>query len=285
MKTILYSLFISLACMLVLACKKSNVVSVTPSMPVPVVTVYEFEKDPVWQDEFDIDGLPDANKWNYDEGGSGWGNNELQYYTKSRSENARAENGKLIIETIKEDFSGKKYTSARLVTKRKGDWLYGKFVIRAKIPEGRGTWPAIWMLATDTNYGTNYWPDNGEIDIMEHVGFDPNRIHGNIHTKAYNHAIQTNKGNNVVIPTATSEYHTYTTEWTPVSIKILIDDNPYFEFKNEGTWQKWPFDKKFHLLLNIAVGGNWGGQKGVDDAIFPKRMEVDYVRVYALKKN
>lgn len=247
---------------------------------------YEFGNVPFWQDEFEKDGLPDATKWDYDVGGNGWGNNELEYYTKAVAKNARVENGKLIIEAHKENLNNNKYTSARLVTKKKGDWLYGKFVIRAKIPQGVGTWPAIWMLPTDQTYGNAYWPDNGEIDIMEHVGFDPNRIHGNVHTKAFNHSIGTNKGNNLLIPTAMSDFHEYIVEWTPVEIKILVDNNNYFTFQKEGNeWQKWPFDKPFHLLLNIAIGGNWGGQKGVDDAIFPQQMEVDYVRVYALKKN
>jgi beta-glucanase (GH16 family) len=258
--------------------------------PIPdyssVATSYEFASSPIWQDEFDKEGLPDATKWSYDVGGNGWGNSELQYYTKETLKNARVENGKLVIEVIKESFSANNYTSARLVTKKKGDWLYGKFVIRAKIPQGIGTWPAIWMLATDQSYGTTYWPDNGEIDIMEHVGFDPNRINANIHTKAYNHSIGTNKGNNLVIPTAISDFHDYILEWTPSEIKVSVDDKTYFTFQKEANeWQKWPFDKPFHLLLNIAIGGSWGGQKGVDNNIFPQRMEVDYVRVYPLKKN
>src|SRR5205823_11891586 len=117
-------------------------------------------------------GLPDSTKWSYDLGGSGWGNNEAEYYTKSLK-NAHVDNGKLSIEAIKEYMGGKSYTSARLVTKKKGDWLYGRFEIRAKLPKGVGTWPAIWMLASEQNYGTQYWPDNGDIYIMEHVGFDP----------------------------------------------------------------------------------------------------------------
>lgn len=244
---------------------------------------YFFEDSPIWQDDFEYTGAPDPAKWGYDLGGHGWGNNELQNYTKS-TKNARVENGKLIIEVLREKMDNNNYTSARLVSKNKGDWTYGKFVIRAKIPQGRGTWPAIWMLPTNQSYGTQYWPDNGEIDIMEHVGFDPNVIHGNIHTKAYNHSIKTNKGNSTVVPTALEEFHVYATEWTPTSIKISIDGKEYFVFSNEKNWQAWPFDKPFHLLLNIAVGGNWGGLKGIDDSIFPQRMEVEYVRVYALKK-
>lgn len=268
-----------------LACQKQNDYGPVPDYST-VATTYEFATTPVWQDEFEKDGLPDASKWSYDVGGNGWGNNELQYYTKENPKNARIENGKLVIVAIKENFEKNNYTSARLVTKKKGDWLYGKFVIRAKLPQGIGTWAAIWMLASDQNYGTAYWPDNGEIDIMEHVGFDPNRIHANIHTKAYNHSIGTNKGFNILVPTSLSDFHDYILEWTPSEVKLSVDDKPYFTFQKEGNdWQKWPFDKPFHLLLNIAIGGSWGGQKGIDNSIFPQRMEVDYVRVYPLKKN
>ncbi|MEZ4902736.1 MAG: glycoside hydrolase family 16 protein [Spirosomataceae bacterium] len=275
---------ISIGLVLILACQKKE-----NSLEFPfanrMVTNYEFESHPIWQDEFDGNGLPDTTKWGYEVGGSGWGNNELQYYTKAEAKNARIENGKLIIEAHKEHLNSNEYTSARLTTRKKGDWLYGRIIVRAKIPQGLGTWPAIWMLATEQTYGTAYWPDNGEIDIMEHVGFDPNRVHGNIHTKAYNHSIGTNKGNNVMVLTAISDFHDYIVEWTPAFIKILVDDNTYFTFqKDSNEWQKWPFDKPFFLLLNIAVGGNWGGQKGIDNNIFPQRMEVDYVRVYALKK-
>src|SRR6188768_4168282 len=140
----------------------------------------------VWSDEFNYNGLPDAKKWNYDIGGHGWGNNELQFYTKEKLKNARVENGNLIIEAHKEKFENSGYTSARLVSKGKGDWQYGKIEVRAQIPDGRGTWPAIWMLGSTSPFN---WPDDGEIDIMEHVGFDQGRIHASIHCKKYNHVI------------------------------------------------------------------------------------------------
>ncbi|GAB3522949.1 glycoside hydrolase family 16 protein [Emticicia fontis] len=244
------------------------------------------DSTPVWADEFNYTGLPDPNKWSYDIGGNGWGNQEKQYYTKD-AKNARVENGVLIIEARKEKMENNEYTSARLVTKNKADFLYGRFEFKAKLPKGRGTWPAGWMLATEKSYGANYWPDNGEIDIIEHVGFDQDRIHGNIHTKAFNHTIKTNKGNNVVVPGVSDGFHVYACEWTPDAISIEIDGNKYFTFPKESNygWAEWPFDKKFHMILNIAIGGGWGGQKGIDDSIFPQRMEVDYVRVYqAVKK-
>ncbi|MCF8303397.1 MAG: family 16 glycosylhydrolase [Bacteroidales bacterium] len=232
----------------------------------------------VWQDEFDYSGLPDSEKWDYDVGGSGWGNNELQFYTEADTNNARVQNGKLIIEAHKENYSGNEYTSARLITKNKGDWKYGRIEVRAKVPAGRGTWPAVWMLPTDWEYGG--WPSSGEIDIMEYVGYDPNVIHQTVHTQAYNHLNGTEQSQSTYLETAEEQFHVYAIEWTEDEIEFFVDGELRFTFENEGTWQKWPFDKRFHLLLNVAIGGNWGGAQGVDDSIFPVQMEVDYVRVY-----
>jgi len=235
----------------------------------------------VWGDEFNYTGLPDSTKWNYDVGGHGWGNNELQFYTQKRLENARVENGNLIIEARKEPWHGMNYTSARLVTKNKGDWQYGKIEIRAKIPRGRGTWPAIWMLGSRTPLK---WPDDGEIDIMEHVGFDQGVIHGSIHCKKYNHVIGTQKTATIPVPDCSDNFHRYSVEWSNSDLTISVDSTKYFEFANEKSgYDAWPFDNKMHLLLNIAVGGNWGGQKGVDDSIWPQKMEIDYVRVWQKK--
>ncbi len=242
------------------------------------------DKALVWSDEFDYNGLPDSKKWGYDTDGnsSGWGNNELQYYTASRLKNAEVKDGHLYITAYKEDYEGFKYTSARLVTRQKGDWLYGRVEVKAKIPDGRGMWPAIWMLPTDWQYGG--WPASGEIDIMESVGYDPYKIVGTVHTEAYNHTIGTQKGATTTVQTCYSDFHVYALEWEPAAIRIYVDDLNYFTFRNEGTGYKtWPFDKRFHLLLNVAVGGNWGGAQGVDDAIFPRTMVVDYVRIYQKK--
>lgn len=233
---------------------------------------------PAWSDEFNYSGLPDSSKWSYDVGGHGWGNNELQFYTASRPENARVENGNLIIEAHREDWEGKNYTSARLVSKGKGDWTYGRIEVRAKLPKGLGTWPAIWMLASTTPLA---WPDDGEIDIMEHVGFDHGRVHGSVHTKKYNHVAGTQKTAQVMVPDCSENYHVYGLNWTKDSIHVSVDGKDYFHFANEKTGKDaWPFDQPFHLLLNIAVGGNWGGMKGVDENIWPQRMEIDYVRVW-----
>lgn len=243
---------------------------------------WTFEKAPVWADEFDYTGLPDSTKWSYDLGGDGWGNHELQYYT-SDLENARVGEGVLRITALKVDLEGMEYTSARLVSKNKGDFLYGRFEVKAKLPKGRGTWPAAWMLPTDWAYGG--WPRSGEIDIIEHVGFNQNSVHMSVHTQAYNHTLKTQKTNARIVLGVSEDFHLYRIDWTPHAVRGYVDDVPLFEFINEEKGvDEWPFDKPFHLLLNLAVGGDWGGAKGVDSDIFPQSMEVDYVRVYEMKK-
>lgn len=233
----------------------------------------------VWADEFDYEGLPDSTKWTYDVGGDGWGNNELQYYTEDRLKNARVEDGHLIIEAHQDTFETRNYSSARLLTRGKQAWRYGRFEIRAKLPSGTGTWPAIWMLPEDWAYGG--WPESGEIDIMEHVGFEPVMVYGSIHTDAYNHVEGTQVTNDITIPDAESEYHTYEIEWTPERITWYVDGEQYGTFSNKHeSYKEWPFDQDFHLILNIAVGGNWGGQQGVDESIWPQQLVIDYVRVY-----
>jgi beta-glucanase (GH16 family) len=238
----------------------------------------------VWADEFNHAGTPDSTKWTYELGDNcpdlcGWGNNEAQFYTRD-PENVRVENGRLIIEARKNSVGGRAYTSGRLVTKMKGDWRYGRIEVKAKLPSGKGTWPAIWMLSTDWKYGG--WPESGEIDIMEHVGYDPGVIHGTIHTQFYNQVQDPQKGNKIVISDTHEEFHVYAIHWTADKIEFFVDDKRY-HVVNKGvddTFTKWPFDQRFHLILNVAVGGNWGGAKGIDDAIWPQRMEVEWVRVY-----
>jgi beta-glucanase (GH16 family) len=235
----------------------------------------------VWNDEFSTPGLPDPQKWNYDVGGDGWGNNELQYYTENRSENARVQQDLLVIEARRENYEGRNYTSARLVSAGNGNWTYGRFEIRAVLPTGRGTWPALWMLPNVWNYGNGGWPDNGEIDIMEHVGYDPGVVHASIHTGAYNWPQNTQKTSTITVSSAQTNFHVYAMEWYPDSMCIFVDSTKYFTFQKESDdWRVWPFNKNFHFILNIAIGGNWGGQQGIDDAIFPARMLIDYVRVY-----
>jgi len=238
------------------------------------------ESQLVWYDDFAYEGAPDPSKWGYDEGGHGWGNNELQHYT-SRTTNAWVSNGTLKVCALREDFEGRKYTSARLITKNKGDWLYGRIEVRARLPAARGSWAAIWMLPTDWAYGD--WPKSGEIDIMEHVGYDCGRVHGTVHTDKYNHMKKTQVGKQVSLDT--SDWHVYTVEWSESRIDFGVDGQRYHRFEDDGSGNNaWPFNKRFHLLLNIAVGGDWGGQQGIDEGSFGGNgqiMEISSVRVYA----
>ena len=246
----------------------------------PPSTSWNFETTPAWQDEFDYTGLPDPAKWSFEQGGDGWGNHELQYYTRSLK-NAHVGDGVLSIVARRQKIEGSDYSSARLRSKGKGDFRYGRFEVRAKLPIGRGTWPAIWMLPTDQVYGG--WPKSGEIDIMEHVGYDPGRIHITMHTGAYNHVLGTQKTAIHPVDDATTQFHRYRVDWTPATIRGYIDDVQVYEFVNEGTGPAaWPFDQRFHFLLNIAVGGDWGGKEGVDKNIFPATLQIDYVRAYKL---
>jgi beta-glucanase (GH16 family) len=227
----------------------------------------------VWSDEFDYNGLPDTTKWGYDVGCTGWGNQELESYTKGKAENARVENGTLIITARKEKVDQCNYSSARLVTKNKGDWVYGRFEISAKLPQGRGLWPAIWMLPTDNAYGI--WPKSGEIDIMENVGFNPNRVNFTIHAEG------SDAGTNALLDDPYTKFVVYALEWYNDRMDFYADDKKMFTYKNDNSGIKmWPFNKRFHMLLNIAVGGSWGGQNGVNDTVFPQSMTIDYVRVF-----
>ena len=230
----------------------------------------------VFSDEFDKPGALDAAKWGYELGYIR--NQEAQSYT-SRAENVRAEGGSLVIEARKEAYQGFGYTSASINTLGRFEFLYGRVEVRAKIPTGNGTWPAIWMLGV--NRKEVGWPACGEIDIMENVGFDPLRIVGSVHTAAYNHTIGTHKSANVTVANPWEDFHVYAMEWYADRIDIFVDGQKYFTFRNEGTGSAtWPFDKPQYLLINLAIGGSWGGQKGIDDARFPHRYVVDYVRIY-----
>ncbi len=240
----------------------------------------------VWSEEFNYSGLPDTSKWGYDIGdgcsapsGCGWGNNERQFYTANRRENARVENGHLVIEAHREKMGSREYTSSRMVTKNKGDWKYGRIEIRAKLPSGRGVWPAIWMLSTDWEYGG--WPESGEIDIMENVGYLPDSVFGTVHTKSFNHLLGTQVSGGILSKTLATEFHNYGIEWDGEKMDFLFDGKTFHTFKNRNMGpDAWPFDRDFHLILDVAVGGNWGGKMGVDESIWPQKMEVDYIRVY-----
>ncbi|GAC1384379.1 MAG: hypothetical protein NVSMB45_12350 [Ginsengibacter sp.] len=280
MKTVLQAILLITTCTLFINCtKKSDTGSIqTPVDTVvkpPVVLPYKL----VWSEEFNYTGAPDTSKWSYDVGGNGWGNHELEYYTNARLENARVENGNLVIEARKESFGGKGYTSARLLTKHKAEFTYGIFEIRAKIPHGNGTWPAIWTLSA---HDPLMWPDDGEIDIMEAIGSNPNIIYGTCHNTSYHGA--TGRGSTTSIASAPDSFHIYKIEWTPTEIDWYVDGNQYYSYLDPKTGpSSWPYYKDFFMILNVAVGGDFGGQKGVDDSAFPQQMLVDYVRVYQRK--
>ena len=250
----------------------------------------------VWQDEFDYEGPPDADKWNIEEWPARKVNDEDQAYT-SRAKNVRVEDGHLVIEAHKEDYDDARYTSARIQSQGKGDFLYGRIEARAKLPRGMGTWPAIWMLPSDPfAYATtcsddpdwqgsadcDAWPNSGEIDILEHVGYEMGHVHGTVHTKSYYWAVWQQRKGRILLDDVSDRFYDYVVEWSPERIDMYVDDTLYFTYVNEGTgWKEWPFDKPFHLIINIAVGGMWGrAGGGIDDSIFPQRLLVDYVRVY-----
>jgi beta-glucanase (GH16 family) len=240
----------------------------------------------VWSDEFNGSRL-DTAKWAYDTARNkeGWHNGELQYYSADRSKNLRLEKGRLTIEAWHErldprqfpDWGGQQYTSAKIYSKGAG-WTYGFYEIRAKLPCARGTWPAIWMLPPDMKQ----WPEDGEIDIMEHVGSNPNEIVASLHTGLFNHAIKTQRSAQKRLATSCSAFHRYQLDWRPDMITIGFDDRAYMRVKNDQPGGKgaWPFNVPFRMILNLAIGGDWAGAKGIDDAAMPQRMEVDYVRVW-----
>ena len=225
----------------------------------------------VWSDEFNTDGMPDAAKWGYDigNGSDGWGNHELEYYTR-RPENVIVKDGYLKLTARKEDYNGYGYTSARLLTKDKFSFTYGKVEIRAKFPSAVGTWPALWMLGS--NIETVNWPACGEIDIAEQRGSELNKNYGTLH---YPGLPGSGNGSTKIISDATTSFHKYTLDWSADSIKICVDDVPYFITANN---KRLPFDHDFFLIFNIAVGGEFGGK--VDPAFTGDSMLIDYVRVY-----
>ncbi len=236
----------------------------------------------VWSDEFNSGAAPDPAKWSYDTEANKlrWWHDEAQYYSADRPENARIENGHLVIEVRKEDLSqmpdygGQHYTSARLMTKGKAEWTYGYYEIRARLPCNRGGWPAIWLVGPS-------WPKGGEIDIMEQLSFDPSTIYGTLHSP-HSEDDKLHTGDKTTVPDACTAFHNYQAEWTPSAITLMVDGTPYYHLDKaaDATPASWPFATPEFLILNVAMGGGWAGQKGIDDTALPARMEVDYVRVY-----
>ena len=238
----------------------------------------------VWHDEFNGTHL-DTHKWEYDTSRNkqGWFNGERQYY--SAGQNLRVANGLLTIEARHEkldprsfpDWGGQEYTSAKIYSKGAG-WTYGFYEVRAKLPCARGTWPAIWMLPVVMNK----WPDDGEIDIMEQVGAEPNLIYASLHTKLFNHVLKTQRSAQKLVPTSCSAFHVYQLDWRPSSITIGVDGQGILRVLNNqpGGKDAWPYFTPFKMILNLAIGGAWAAAKGIDDAAMPQRMDVDYVRVW-----
>ena len=244
----------------------------TPEPPAPP----EWEREGwtlVWQDEFDGETLDLAN-WTFDIGGHGWGNNELQAYT-DRPENVRVEDGLLLIEARAEEFVRRDYTSGRIKTEGLHAWLYGRFEARMQLPTGNGIWPAFWMLGD--NFATVSWPACGEIDIMEHIGRERDRIHGTVHGPGYSGS--GGIGHFTTVPTLASEFHVYAVEWEPEEIRWYVDDVEYFKLTPQSVRGDWVFDQPFFMLLNLAVGGSWPGPPDAS-TVFPQFLKVDYVRVY-----
>jgi len=265
------------------------------ALPIVVSAVNPDEWKLIWSDEFDKDGLPDPAKWDYEEGLVR--NEEAQYYTRERLENARVENGMLVIEGRKEQFKNKaykpgstawktknenaEYTAASIITRGKFSVTYGRIEARAKIPQGLGTWPAIWMLGDTRNTGKG-WPVCGEIDIMEFVGKEPDKIHGTVHfSKAGKHK---SNGGKLTTEKPFDDFHIYAIEWDTEKIDFYFDDKKYHSFKlsdaEEGGYNA--FRNPFYILLNFAIGGQWGGK--IDDSILPQKFLVDYIRVYQRAK-
>lgn len=232
----------------------------------------------VWYDEFNGSTLS-TTKWQYQTANAGWVNNELQTYVAGRSPQnkkvAEVSNGTLKINAFKEN--GKVY-SARIYGRKSTGWKYGYFEARIKLPKGKGTWPAFWMMPV----AGGSWPACGEIDIMEEVGADPGKIATTIHCGAYNHPKGTQKGVTLDVPTSEDEFHVYALEWTADYVRMYVDGRPALNFPNDGKGDNntWPFNKAFYVILNLAWGGDWGGYAGVDESALPITMEVDYVRVY-----
>jgi Glycosyl hydrolases family 16 len=227
----------------------------------------------VWSDEFNTDGAPDPAKWTYDLGtNNGWGNNESQNYTNSAS-NVSIAGGILKITAKKEASGGAQYSSARITTNNLYSFKYGKAVIRAKLPIGAGTWPAIWMLGQ--NIGTVGWPACGEIDIMEHVGNNQNKIYNTLHYPGNSEGSAIGNAGAFTNATASTAFHDYSVIWSATSIKFYVDNTLSYTFANSPSV---PFNANFFLILNVAMGGNFGGT--IDPAFIQSSMEVDYVKVY-----
>ncbi len=283
----IYLLSLLLLSVNTLACSNGeSVLSVDPDLPpatdVPTPEGYQL----VWSDEFDAPRLsggkpaiPDTKKWWYETGAGGWGNNEIQHYiaaVQNKDTCALVSDGvlKIVARKVRNEVLSVRMNSI-------DSWTYGYFEARLKLPQGKGTWPAFWMMPK--HFTT--WPGDGEIDIMEEVGYRANYVSTSIHCNTYNHVNGTQKTGEQLIPTAESDFHIYALEWTPNYIKGFVDGKCHFTFLNDkkGDKNSWPFNVPFYVKLNLAWGGNWGGAEGVDEARLPATYEIDYVRIFQKK--
>lgn len=250
----------------------------------------------VWSDEFDYEGQPDARKWAVDQWPARKVNDEDQAYT-DRSKNIRVADGKLVLEAHREDYQGAAYTSGRLHSMGRGDFLYGRIDVNAKLPAGQGLWSALWMLPSDPyRYATtcdngaewqgnpdcDAWPNSGEIDIMEHVGYDMKRVHSTVHNRRFFSSGPELRNASIEVDDVAGRFHLYSLEWAPNHIRVFVDGVEFYRYSRQGDdWRDWPFDQPFHLIMNLAVGGHWGRAGGeIDETVFPATMEIDYVRVF-----
>ena len=269
------------------------------NLPLDNILPHSLKWQLVWQDEFNEKGLPSAQNWSFEEQPAGWVNNELQHYVGANLKNVRQADGNLIIEARRAIIDGKEtYTSARIHSQKKAEWLYGRIEARIKIPKGKGTWPAFWMMPTNIwKYATtcssqtgwtqncDAWPNSGEIDIMEHVGKTPGTVHASVHSADYYFKLGNHRTAHYNLTTATDSFHVYAVEWNTNQLDFFVDSVKILTVKNDQSgWKAWPFDQPFYLIFNLAIGGDWGGTP--DSTIFTDssgpKLYVDYVRVYKL---
>jgi beta-glucanase (GH16 family) len=272
MKPALVVPIILLGC-LMSACARLNIDPISQPSPTP-----EWEREGwtlVWQDEFSGEEI-DTTKWVFDTGGHGWGNNEWQFYS-DRPENARVEDGMLVIEVREEYFVRRNYTSARIKTQGLHAWTYGRFEARMRLPYGNGIWPAFWMLGVDIQEVG--WPRSGEIDIMEYIGREPNRLYGTVHGPGYSGGGGVGHYHNLPAGTLNDDFHTFAIEWEPAEIRWYVDDVQFFKITPSALPGEWVYDHPFFLIINLAIGGNWPGYPD-ESTVFPQFLYVDYVRVY-----
>lgn len=264
--TLFKSLFIAVPLLVITSCATDDTQTVTNFNEITM------------QDEFDTDDVIDSSIWGFNigTGTNGWGNNELQYYT-DRTENASVQNGMLLITARKESYQGSGYTSARLLTQNKFDQTYGRFEARIKVPYGQGMWPAFWLLGADVDEVG--WPQCGEIDIMENRGNEPTLVSGTVHGPGYSGGESISKSYTLTNDRYDTGFHIFGIEWGPEYINYYIDDVLYNQITPEDVTGEWVFDHPFFIIINLAIGGDYGGAPTAE-TVFPQSMLVDYVRVY-----